>query len=251
MNRRLGRHGDRSVGVLNEADLTGGLAPTPGSSHRSRDHLAPTRVAYGDSAHRFATTVGTTVSADFEAPTDLAALATLVELAHSSSGVVVDAGCGVGRVARYLADSGLDVLGVDVAPGMIAEARRAHPDITFEVAELARLPLRSASVAAIAYWYSIITTPPGALDQVWSELRRALAAGGAALIAFQCGSGEQVHRPRAYGTTADLTLFRHDPAHVRSGLESSGLEVNACAKRGPQFEHESSDQAFIIATSPR
>ena len=215
------------------------------------DHLAATRVAYGDSAHRFAAAVGTTVSADFEAPIDLAVLDTFVELAHGSSGVVVDAGCGTGRVARHLADSELDVLGVDVATGMIAEARRAHPDIAFDVAELTRLPLQPASAAAIGYWYSIITTPPDALDEIWSELRRALAPGGVALVAFQCGRGEHVRRPNAYGTTTDLTLFRHDPGHVREGLESVGLSVHTSAQRGPRFDHESSDQAFIIATDAR
>ena len=121
----------------------------------------------------------------------------------------------------------------------------------FEVAELTDLPCDPASVAAIAYWYSIITTPPDALDDVWSEVGRALAVGGVVLVAFQCGTGETIHRPNAYGTDTDLTLFRHDPAHVRSGLESIGLSVHTFAQRGPMFDHESSDQAFIIATDVR
>jgi len=217
----------------------------------SHDHVAATRGAYSDSADRFASAVGTTVSPDFEAPVDVAILATFVELARESSGVVVDAGCGTGRVARYLTDAGLDVLGIDVAPGMIHEARRAHPDIAFDIAELTSLPCEPASVAAIACWYSIITTPPGALDAVWSELDRVLAPGGVVLVAFQCGAGEQIHRPNAYGTRTDLTLFRHDPDHVRSGLESVGLSVHSFAQRAPRFDHESGDQAFIIATDTR
>lgn len=219
--------------------------------HMPRDHIATTRGAYSDSALRFATAVGTTVSAEFEAPIDLAILTTFATLVDGSSGVVVDAGCGTGRVARYLADSGLDVLGVDVAPGMIAEARRAHPDIAFHVAELTSLPSDPASVAAVAYWYSIITTPPDALSEVWSELSRVLAPGGAAVLAFQSGGGEHVHLQNAYGTTTDLTLFRHDPDHVRSGLEAIGLSVHATARRRPQFAHETTDQAFIIATDTR
>lgn len=212
-----------------------------------RDHVAATRGAYSNSAHQFASAVGTTVSPDFEAPIDLAILTTFVELARGSSSVVVDAGCGTGRVAHYLSDGGLDVLGVDVAPGMVDEARRAHPDIAFEVAELTSLPCEPASVAAIVYWYSIITTPPDALDDIWSELDRTLAPGGVVLVAFQCGAGEQIHRPNAYGTHTDLTLFRHDPDHVRSGLESVGLRVHTIAQRGPRFDHEFSGQAFIIA----
>lgn len=216
-----------------------------------RDHVAATRLAYSRSANQFASTVGTTVSPDFEAPIDLAVLAEFVALARASSGVIVDAGCGTGRVARYLTDGGLDVLGIDVAPSMIDEARRAHPDIAFDIAELTALPCETASVAAIAYWYSIITTPPDALDDVWSELDRIIAPGGVVLVAFQCGTGEGIQRPNTHGTKTDLTLFRHDPAHVRSDLESVGLSIHTFVQRQPRFRHESSDQAFTIATDAR
>lgn len=214
----------------------------------SRDHLRQTRVAYGDSARRFASSVGTVVSPDFEAPLDLAVLQTFAELAGKSGGPAVDAGCGTGRVARFLADHGLDVLGVDVAPGMIAEARAAHPDIAFEVAELADLPCAPGSLTAVAFWYSIITTPPDGLHAVWSEVRRTLAPSGLVLVAFQCGEGEHINKPGAYGTTSDLTLFVHDPDHVRSGMESAGLTIETFVRRARRFDHESTDQVFIIAT---
>lgn len=45
--------------------------------------------------------------------------------AHASSALEI--GCGVGRVTRRLAARGLDVLGVDLSPGMIARAE-AHSD---------------------------------------------------------------------------------------------------------------------------
>lgn len=214
-----------------------------------RDHIAATKRAYGGSARRFAEAVGTAVSADFEAPVDRSVLDTFVDLIPRSGPMVMDAGCGTGRIARYLADSGLDAVGIDIAHGMVAEARRAHRDIPFGVADLIHLPCGSASLDAIAYWYSIITTPPENLDRVWSELRRVLARGGPALIAFQCGSGGRIERQNAYGTSTNLTLFRHEPSRVHTGLEAAGLSVHTFVRRGPVFDHESSDQAFFIATS--
>ncbi len=213
------------------------------------DHVAQSRAAYSQSAQRFSAAVGTELSSEFEARIDFAVLDTFVELAHRSSGPVIDAGCGTGRVASHLARHGLDVLGVDVAPGMITAARAAHPDIPFEVAELTDLPCGAASLGAAAYWYSIITTPPDELDGIWSELHRVVAPGGVALVAFQCGAGEPVDRPNAYGTGTDLTLFHHDPDHVWSGLAATGLQVHTHARRAPWFEHESTDQAFLIATA--
>jgi SAM-dependent methyltransferase len=212
------------------------------------DHVARARAAYGDSAAGFAESVGVTISPDFEAPIDQAVLATFADLARPASGRTLDAGCGTGRVARYLADRLLDVVAVDVAPGMIRTARAAHPDMEFHVAELTDLPFRAGSLAGVAYWYSIITTPPDALVDVWNELDRALATGGVVAVAFQCGAGDRAERPQAYGTTTDLTLYRHDPDHVRSGLAAIGLDIHTFVQRRPWFEHEHTDQAFLIAS---
>lgn len=115
------------------------------------DHIGQSRAAYGESADRYAVAVGTSISPDFEAPIDQAVIATFVDLTRDSHGTVIDAGCGTGRVARHLADAGLTVIGLDVAPGMIEQARAAHPDIEFDVAELVRLHVDSATLAGVAY----------------------------------------------------------------------------------------------------
>jgi trans-aconitate methyltransferase len=44
-------------------------------------------------------------------------------------GPVCDLGCGPGQVTRYLAGRGLETVGVDLSPGMIAEARRLNPGL--------------------------------------------------------------------------------------------------------------------------
>lgn len=53
---------------------------------------------------------------------------------------VLDAGCGTGRVAIRLAELGYRVVGVDVDTSMLAEARRARPDLRWLSADLAALP---------------------------------------------------------------------------------------------------------------
>jgi SAM-dependent methyltransferase len=51
---------------------------------------------------------------------------------------VLDAGCGSGAQCEWLADEGAEVVGVDVSPAMVAEARRRCGDrAAFEVADLA------------------------------------------------------------------------------------------------------------------
>ena len=83
----------------------------------SYDRIAPQYVEhiYGELAHK---------------PLDRALLDRFAD-AVRSHGQVCDMGCGPGHVARYLHERGVDVLGMDLSPGMVAEARRLNPGIAF------------------------------------------------------------------------------------------------------------------------
>ena len=58
-----------------------------------------------------------------------------------------DVGCGTGRLTAYLADLGLDVVGIDLSPGMVAVARRTYPSLRFEVGSMTALDLPDGGVA--------------------------------------------------------------------------------------------------------
>ena len=158
---------------------------------------------------------------------------------------VLDAGCGPGRVAAYLADRGLDARGVDISAAMIDAARTAHPHLQFDEGCITALPMPDHCVGAVVYWYSIITTPPSELLSVWQELDRVLAPGGQALVAFQAGQGESVDRPDAYGSSTVLTLYRHSTDAVITSLGDSGFDVRAEIQRQPELAHETTPQAFL------
>ena len=51
-------------------------------------------------------------------------------------GSVLDAGCGTGRVAVELDRRGVDVVGVDMDDGMLAEARRKAPNVGWVLDDL-------------------------------------------------------------------------------------------------------------------
>jgi SAM-dependent methyltransferase len=213
------------------------------------DDARRSRNAYSASADRYLALIGSTLSDQIETAADLELLARFARIAKAAGGRVLDAGCGTGRVARLLADHGLEAVGVDVAEGMVEVARREHPGLKFAVGELAQLPFASTRFIATVYWYSIITTPPARLATVFAELVRILGENGIALVAFQSGDGSAIERPHAFGTDVDLTLFRHDVQFVAASLERSGLDLVDVVEREPQRAHEDTTQAFITARS--
>lgn len=59
-------------------------------------------------------------------------LCTFAELvARDRLGPVADVGCGTGRITGYLHHLGLDVVGIDLSPGMLAVARQVLPGLCF------------------------------------------------------------------------------------------------------------------------
>src|SRR5512136_668664 len=101
----------------------------------------------------------------------------------SAPGVILDAGCGTGRLLRKarIRYPGARLIGVDPAEGMIEKARQMLPDAAFSVGSAEALPLPDASVdlavSTISYhhWKD--------QEQGVREIRRVLRPGGQFLLA--------------------------------------------------------------------
>ncbi|MCC9621336.1 class I SAM-dependent methyltransferase [Thalassospira sp. MA62] len=61
---------------------------------------------------------------------------TLVGGESPSSGGVLELGCGTGRIAIAIADLGIAVEGLDLAPAMLAQARAKNPDLTWHLGNM-------------------------------------------------------------------------------------------------------------------
>lgn len=62
--------------------------------------------------------------------------AEVVELLAPQAGErVLDLGCGTGHLAKMIASSGAEVVGIDNSPSMIEQARGLYPDLRFEIGD--------------------------------------------------------------------------------------------------------------------
>lgn len=182
-----------------------------------------------------------------EAAIDLAAIDHFVMLLKDGTRDVLDAGSGTGRMSRYLTARGCHVRGVDLSPGMVAVARRDHPDIKTEVGSITVLPFPTDSFDGLFYWYSVIHVPDDELRKVFDEARRVLRPDGVVLVAFQVGEGESEVGAgyRRLGHDVTLIRFHRTVEQVMRLMQTAGFLEAARMVRAPLDEGH--DQAVVIA----
>lgn len=163
------------------------------------------------------------------------------------AGPVCDLGCGPGQIARYLHDRGVGACGLDLAPEMIARARRLNPGLAFQVGDLRALPFASGSLAGIAVFYSIIHVPRGQVVGALREAARVLRPDGRLLLAFHVG--DEVRRvEELWGEPVRLDFVFFEVEEMRGYLEASGFEVAEVVERGPYPDVEAQTRrAYVFA----
>ncbi|MGA9717813.1 MAG: class I SAM-dependent methyltransferase [Acidobacteriaceae bacterium] len=169
----------------------------------------------------------------------------------SGTGEICDMGCGPGHVARFLRDRGVNVFGLDLSAGMLAEARRLNPDISFRQGNMLALDLGDASLAGIAAFYAIVHLPQEVWPLAFREIARVLKPGGLLLLAFHIGD-ETLHRDEWLGRPVTLDFRFFSPAAIERDLAAAGLTIEEIIERepyAPEVEHQSR-RAYVFARKP-
>lgn len=107
----------------------------------------------------------------------LEALARLLRDDLGTEALLLDAGCGTGRILRRLAAAGVRVIGADVSNSML---RRAQGDSPLLRCDLRQLAVRSGAVRGVLFMHVLHLVRDW--HRVIAEARRTLAAGGAIYV---------------------------------------------------------------------
>ena len=110
--------------------------------------------------------------------------------ADSPAPTVMDAGCGTGRVAIELARRGVDVVGVDIDPHMLDQARAKAPQLQWVLSDLVQVRDDRRFDLVAMPGNVMIFVEPGSEAAVVANLANHLTSGGLLVAGFQLGTVE-------------------------------------------------------------
>lgn len=147
-------------------------------------------------------------------------------------GAALDAACGTGRWAVYLAQLGHAVQGVDATDSMLDVARAKLPEARFVRGDLRRLPVEDSSVDLVVCSLALVYVPD--LRQPFTEFARVLRPGGHAVISdihhLSLPLGGIVQLLDDSGRQVRITTHVYFPTDYLSAALYAGLSVRACAE---------------------
>jgi ubiquinone/menaquinone biosynthesis C-methylase UbiE len=151
-------------------------------------------------------------------------------LASLPVGVALDAACGTGRHAAYLANLGHRVIGVDSSKEMLAIARAKMPNVEFHDGDLHRLPVPDEHVDLIVCALALTHVP--ALAPVLAEFVRVLRPRGHLVISDSRelidGVGLPMVTVGADESPAYMPVWQRRPSEYLSVALPLGLRVRRC-----------------------
>lgn len=175
-------------------------------------------------------------------------------VAFADGGPILDAGCGPGHVAGFLASAAptASVHGFDLSPVMVALAQHRVPEASFRVGDLFDPPSHGdgGGWAAIVAFYSIVHLDADELPEVFTALRSRVRPGGRLLVACHCGD-DRIHLDEWWGHDVTLDFVFHEREAVIGALTLAGLQVDEVIVRSPYagVEHPS-QRLYLLASAP-
>lgn len=137
---------------------------------------------------------------------------------------VLDAGCGPGRDAEYMHEDGMDVTGIDISEGMVEEAKKRVPKITFKVMDMRSLTFKDATFDGIWAMASLFNIPKEEIPKVLKEFKRVLKPDGIVFIAVKEGEGEKIIKKPKYNHEPIYMVF-FNQQELEEFLTDAGFEI--------------------------
>jgi SAM-dependent methyltransferase len=184
-----------------------------------------------------------------ELPLDRSILDDTVEV--TGSGPVLDLGCGPGQVTNYMAQRGVQAVGIDLSTRMLRLAAERTTVCAYACGDMLSLPFRSGSFAGVVAFYSIQSLHRLSLPTSLQEVSRVLVPGGIFVVAAHLGVGETYteeflgHRVERVGGTF------YTEAELQGALRSHSFSIENAQQRDHLPHEFPSKRIYLVAQKSR
>jgi ubiquinone/menaquinone biosynthesis C-methylase UbiE len=135
---------------------------------------------------------------------------------------VLDLGCGSGRDAEYLSRAGLQVVGVDLSEGLIAEAKKRRPELTFQVMNMENLNFPQESFDGIWSKLAILHVERANLPSAISAAYKLLKPNGILYLETKAGTGEG-YEPVSFSSNEERYFIYYELEELLTLLKEAGF----------------------------
>lgn len=161
---------------------------------------------------------------------------------YFAPGLTADVGCGSGRDAAWLTVNGFQTVGFEPSAGLLAEAKRRHPDVDFWSGALPELKGVAAETFTNVLCETVIMhLEPSAVEDATRRLVDILQPGGTLYLTWRVteGSAKRDDTGRLYAVVdADLVRSALEPAELlldeQVTSSSSGKTIHRLIAHKPQ-----------------
>ena len=164
---------------------------------------------------------------------------------------VLDLGCGTGvPTAGMLAESGLDVVGIDVSTEMLTLARRNVPTGRFVAMDVLELDTSLGEFDAVCAFFTLLMLRRADIPRVLRRVRTVLRPGG--VVAIGMVEGDLDYAPLPF-LGQEMSVTAYPQADLEAAMRAEGLHVLEVDVE--EFEPASAEvpaerQIFLCCSAP-
>jgi ubiquinone/menaquinone biosynthesis C-methylase UbiE len=168
-------------------------------------------------------------------------------LREVNKGRILDVGCGVGNLTKYIKDKGFEVLGIDLSNNMLKIAKERFPDVEFKLMDMTDIKLPKNSFDALFVAYSLFHLPPNKIENTAKGFVELLNSKGKIMFILQEGNGDViVDEPFKPSEKMYINYFTRDT--IVGLLKKLNFKILHFDTRGAKSSMElGNNKLFVIA----
>lgn len=157
---------------------------------------------------------------------------------------VLDIGCGVGNLTKYIMDKGFNVEGIDLSKEMLNIAKQKYSDIKFYEMNMKEITLRK-KYDGIMLAYSLFHLTKKEVIEVLPKYYDLLNSNGKILLILQYGQGERiVNEPLKEGLKIFINYYSQD--EIIEILKNNRFKILYTDLKKSESEFELGNDKLVI-----